>query len=477
MVNVFGGMPQQTPPQPTPQDPSQQGQDPDVAQAIGQLVAQDQAGEPTPRQPTPEEMDKYKQTAQQMLAQKRGGSTLRPVMAPRQAATPPPTPPAASQPPPSASAQPGMTQTATSTPFPSASETAGLEAGIMPPEAPPPGAAPATPPDSGGGLNWQNALNLMGKTNPASALQQYAVNNAGDLAKGAKNVANIAGDVAGTGKIFPDQPQPIKPPPASPALPDQGKDGKPQVPLETIAKEIAPHAAEVAKKAVAEGVSNPDQADLFLRHTLGQNPELDQAIKDAKDLYQKITAINNEPPTTMQYIGAILVGLATGNINAMQAILHPNAHLNAQREHEAGQNLMGLQLAKVHGLQQADMAQMKYGEDSAAMKRAESMGQAGNKHTVWETAAKEAMNDAREYEKNQATAVGNMRTYWSTMAKNARDRANFYQQQMGLPSQQQMIQQGLPKPQQPPIAKPISQAPQQQQVSPAAMRMLGLSNA
>lgn len=492
MQNLFAGLPQQGPTQQQP------GQMDDVKEAVAQLMAQQQANEPAPRPPTPQEADQIKQTVVQQL---RANGAL-----PAQG-TPSPgmtignqAPPPQQEPPVGPPRPPGMD--GMGNPMPWVPGPAGMAGTNI---------DPSKAQDGKSGVNWGNAFDLMLKTNPATAPQYLAGKWAQDQGPGSvlekgKKLANIAGDVTGSGQIFNDEPKPLKAAaeakpvthdegPEEPATSeaDEGDQIKPKGETGTpeheahLAKEVAPEARKVANSLVASGVDNPDKADIAIRSKFHDDPELEKAISEARTTYDQLRQLNNEPPTVVQYIGAILLGMAGAGPHVISNILHPGQALNAQREGMAGESLLKLQLAKA-GMRGKQMdIQAKQGEDSMAQKRLDQQmsifqqregDQQSHQKNVETRAALEkardsAATDHRHFMDLAGKSVGAEKKKNLDLAEQARQKKEMFGQMLGEPTVEQMRQKNGMKP----SGSPQSMAPQQQQVSPSAMRLLGIGNA
>ena len=483
MVNVFGGLPQ--------------GAD-DVKDTVMKLLAQQQANEPTPRQPTPQEMDQLKQAAMQ-AAQAKGQ-------------------------------MPGQG-------LPGGSAFMG-QGGLAPTAAPqqtPTPAAPTPPPQPGGFKNFMTSP-LWGDHDLLfnQREQQKGLSSAGDVwdalnkpqwfKPGDKPGVDAPGYVPGTGdvptqlpaKMHPESDTFIPPgmeqekeaPKAEAAKQDTEGDTEKNMAsmLEAakkmpaaqnpddamtnhFAKNVAPQARKAADELVSAGANTPEKADIMVRSKFGEDPELENAIAEAKSHYEQAKAANDKPPSVLQYIGGILMTLAGGRPEMIQAIMRPNQHQNMMREQQSGEDLLKLQLAKAHGLQQSQMLQAKQGDDSAVQRRIDAQLDMANQREAGMNKRAEAsqhFNDLKETinfyrqeaEKHDVAATkswGDSKQKHLKAAAQARQQAQPFMQMLNDEIQQKAKQM---QPQQPPasssISNPQSMAPQQGQVSQGAMRLLGM---
>jgi hypothetical protein len=259
--------------------------------------------------------------------------------------------------------------------------------------------------------------------------------------------------------------------------------GQPEM-MNQIAGVIAPAAAKLAKEMNNTGVNSPEKAETWLKAKFHDDPDLDRAIAEAKATYDQITKLNNQPPSVVQFIGAILVGLAGGSPQVIQAILHPHEHLNAERERTAGEALLKMQLAKVNSKEkQFEMAQ-KTGENSMAQKRLDQQNDIFQQRET-DTANRDKMKMNREgleqgraharsmsqkYSEDATHATGEQRKHFMDLSEQYRQHAETFGNLLGEPK----LPKVAPRPQPKLPGGPQSNAGE---VSPSVSRLLGMSNA
>ncbi len=583
MVNVFGQLPQQTPPQ-------QGGQLDDVKDVITKLLEQQQANEPVPRPPTPQEEQQIKQTAMTMLQQKGLTPNLQQeaVAQNGQPNQPVPQAPAETAKPMMASPMPDQASSALDDLLSSASQPPGPQE--QPPEQPwnPQDAmkrlvtndpnypwkdntfsVPTAPKQAGisdadkaaaykklkeiqGGIvdyydsrmpligpeRWErsaaagpNAVRLEDvkkrdpvdffRTEGPKIMSQSYMKGIPVLDQKYKEAQDLIAKLqpSAPGALTPEQtkaqekinalpgaytpeekqtllgtdkttPQPAAPEEAAQQQQPRMVQGSDEHNAH-IAENVAPQARETADKIIQAGGDTPDKADVIMKSQLGDDPEIDKAIAEARQTYEQIRNLNNQPPTVAQYIGAVLVALAGGSPQVIQAILHPAQHLNAEREHLAGENLMKLNLAKAANRTRLLDIRAKQGDDSIAQRRLDMQQQhfdqaekfrmalehQKEQRELWNKQFSDASQRASKYRELANQAVGSRKAQLEADAKDAENLADFYRQMMGGPSRQQMESSGLPKKPTPVMPKPQSMAPQGGQVSPSVMRLLGIGNA
>lgn len=492
--NLFGGLPQQAPP-PGGQDPTGD----DIQSALAQMMAAQQEGEPTPRPPTPEEAQQLKQAGAQMMAAKQQGLT--PTGQPNATPT---LPPPSGQAPPTPPAPGGGEQQAGQLMF-------GLSPdGGQPPSSPPPSPPPQNPrgnpnyvpssalfdpatvtAEQGMGVQFQDPekplftppkehvyLGGLPHTSTDKTLSPEEMEKEFGPSESSQKSQEAGAGMDDLLKLAEEKG----------AAPEQGQSEQDEH-AELV--KYAPEARKVADAIVASGANTPEKAEIVIRSKFHDDPQLEQAIKEAKDTYNQLREVNNRPPSTVQFIGAMLFGLLGAHPAVISSILHPDQHLNAMREQQSGENLLKLQLQRAHGFQQDQLNQQRMGEDSMAQKRMDQQkqlfqqgedfktqaAQRQHEQQMWQEQFKDASAKATKFRELMNTAIGAQKAQLEADAKDAENRAEFYRQMMGGPSRQQMEAQGLPRRPIPVQPKPIGmggQAPQGPQVSQSAMRLLGM---
>lgn len=258
--------------------------------------------------------------------------------------------------------------------------------------------------------------------------------------------------------------------------------------LKHIAEKVAPDARKTADAIVASGANTPEKAVVAIRSAYHDDPELEKAIAEAKATYDQIRQVNNQPPTVVQFIGAILVGLAGGGPQVMQAILHPGAHLNAQREQMAGESLLKLQMARAQSMMHQNEIAAKQGADSMAQKRIDAQMAIANQREAGideRSKRQDRMNQIketidfyrREAEKHDDAAtksIGQSKKNHIEAARQARQNAQPFMQMLDDEIRKGATQLKQPQAPQQPNA-PMSFGDQPGQVSPSAARLLGMS--
>ncbi len=548
-------------------DPNQTpGQFDDVKDAIAQLMQQQQANEPKPRNPTPDEVNQIKQTAMQMIQRKRMGQSG-PQGAPGPAgqvgqAAPPPPPPQGMPPqggpanvPPATG--PGSANNALDDILMSAKAQTPLGADVKPPvnfqaqkadtlssidetlkfmegmnknraSSPPltpPGQydmsgmdalinearTPETPSIRPPAFDAMNALKLGLKLNPATMVQQGVVNkmmedpqgSQNKVTEGLKGAANVAGDLAGTGRIFNDQPKATPevaaPAPSAPSHPDTSSPsgtfenfhpGEDKTPTPEVMNSVI----STADKVFQSGIDTIDKAKVFI----GNDPEFKGILQDP-DYKALLDKLENEyatakqrtdsaRPGAAQYIAAALLGLAGMSPQVIAHVLHPDAGVNQEREQLAGQSLMQAQLRGLtdsHKQRQDALGQKRLDEqDKIAQMREQGMNRRADQEFNFkrmDSGRQANLKLAMQYLKSGEMAVTHREKVAAAAAAAPYLKIeNEYRKKLGEPAltEQQLMEQLKSAPTTPAPQPQSMGSPQQQQPSQgmqqSAMRLIGL---
>lgn len=217
-----------------------------------------------------------------------------------------------------------------------------------------------------------------------------------------------------------------------------------------------------AQEVMSRGVDTPDKADEALRMEFQDDPQIEEALAQAKVRYGQARERSGQGPGVLEYIGYALATLAGANpMQAAEAI----SRRGEKREDErlALQDLMGAQQMKVRNnqmnSQRADQIgadyQRMYAQQAKEQQRMSERGEDKNfdRLKAGRGAALQRMNQlqqAVQYSQNPAEKKA-----LQMELDQLKRRAQFFGRQLGEP---EVDEQG----------KPIGQA------SPDAMRLLGL---
>lgn len=397
-----------------------------VKQALAKLLEQQQAGEPSPRQPTPEESQQLHQAAQQLVA---GGDQAPPSPASgpsradlmgRQPAPPQAPAPQAPQGNPYAGMAAGG---GFGGPSPEMMKTPGNPnapgAAKPEPEAGPPPANPYAGIAAGMGYGAPNA-NLLrsapGKPHrPHDETAQETVSTLNDAF--AKITGNYEPKPQDAEKILFRSPQgEMQEPPAdwpaqrdgnAPTGVEDGEGARAAEFVETEAKarqrpdlseQMKEHANSAAKE-VAQGAGSIDDVDRRLRDHFGDDPDLDDAIRETRARLGEINSRGGAGPFEYAMM-ALLIFAGADPFKAAEVITRSG---QTQRDEEGAQrDLLQLQLQKVGNRRQARM--MEHQDDRTEKLFAHQKDLYGEKRE----AQAGAMDRKQEFKANE-NGVNNLR--------------------------------------------------------------------
>ncbi len=254
-------------------------------------------------------------------------------------------------------------------------------------------------------------------------------------------------------KVFPPSGKPPVEQPA--ATPEAGMGAQVVGPIDSMF-------TDAASEVVQKGADNPDKADDLLRSEFHDDPEIEDAIAQARQRYAVAQARSAKPPGVMEYVGYVLSTLAGANpMQAAEAISRRGE--KRQDEQMALQDLLGAQGMKIKDRQ---MQRQEAGQQGIALERLMQQQQEGALKA--QSHAEDKNFDRLKAGRGAALQRMNQLQQAVQYANNPSEKKALQAELDQLKRRTQFFGRQLGEPEQDEQGRPIGMA------SPDAMRLLGL---